>query len=60
MDAGKRGMISEPRSVRAWAEVPFDVRRSIEVRHRMRKRPVDKKSVVFVTGIFFSNIGAGY
>lgn len=43
-EAGKRGIMDEPRVVRVWAEVPWGSRRSVDVRQRMRKRPVEGKS----------------
>ena len=46
MDLGKRGMMDEPRVVRVWDEMPVGSRRSVDVKQRMRKRPVEVKSVI--------------
>ena len=46
MEIGKRGRTEEPRVVRVWWEIPLGSRRSVDVRQRMRKRPVERKSVV--------------
>lgn len=46
VEAGKRGIISEPRAVRVLADMPWLFRRSVDVRQRMRKRPVEGKSGV--------------
>lgn len=39
-------MMEEPRVVRVWWEMPLGSRRSVDVRQRMRKRPVERKSAV--------------
>lgn len=44
MEGEKRGRTEEPKVVRVLWEVPLGSRRSVEVRQRMRKRPVDRKS----------------
>lgn len=46
MDLGKRGMMDEPSVVRVWDEMPVGSMRSVDVRQRMRKRPVEVKSVI--------------
>lgn len=46
MDLGKRGMMDEPRVVRVLDDMPVGSRRSVDVRQRMRKRPVEGKSVI--------------
>lgn len=46
MDLGKRGMMDDPRVVRVRDETPMGSMRSVDVRQRMRKRPVEVKSVI--------------
>jgi hypothetical protein len=48
VDAGKEGIVCLERVVSVFADVPVGSRRSDEVRTRMRKRPVERKSAHFV------------
>lgn len=57
MEDGKRGRMEEPIVVRVWWEVPLGSRRSVDVRQRMRKRPVERKSAVFSDCRFLSGVG---
>lgn len=44
-DGGKCGRMEEEMALRVLADVPDGLRRSEDVRTRMRKRPVERKSV---------------
>lgn len=59
MDLGKRGIMDEPRVVRVWDEMPVGSRRSVDVRQRMRKRPVEVKSVIVVS-IHYTSLVLGH
>lgn len=40
--------MDEPRAVRVWWEMLWGPRRSVDVRQRMRKRPVERKSAKYL------------